>query len=131
MHAGALDDRSKGPPPCSVAIESLADLRRHYRARHGKFRQHWYPVSRLSPELRAELDAHADVLRAQERRDVRTLLAAYKDLLEAGVPNGEAITRAAEECGVERATLANLLKGYGSDGQSRAGKLPRGMTLYP
>lgn len=115
------------PPPCSVEITNLDDLRRHYRARHGKFRQHWYPVSRLSPELRAELDAHADVLRAQERRDVRTLLAAYKDLLEAGVPNGEAITRAAEECGVERATLANLLKGYGSDGQSRAGK---GMRIH-
>jgi hypothetical protein len=67
-------------------------------------------------------------MRAQERRDVRTLLAAYKDLLELGVPNGEAITRAARECGVERATLANLLKGYGAEfGQRRAGK---GMRLH-
>ena len=130
MHADALDDRSKNPPPCSVAITSLDDLRRHYRARHGKFRAHWYPVSRLSPELRAELDAHAAALREQKRRDVRTLLTAYKDLLEAGVASGDAITRAARECGVEREVLTNLLKSHGSDGERRAGKLPRGMTLY-
>lgn len=116
------------PPACVVRLCTLADVRRHYVARHGKYRRHWFPVSRLSPDLRAELDALANAMHDAKRKSDGTLLAAYKDYVGEGMTGEQAILQVVLDFDVARETVVNLIKTHGSSfkqGRQR-GKLPWG-----